>query len=61
MSRKLKGVSAAPGIAIAPIVHFHTNLELIPTREITEDEVKEECDRLEAAVMSASRSILFLR
>ncbi len=61
MSRKLKGASAAPGIAIAPIVHFHTNLDLIPTRTITEDEVKEECDRLEAAMMSASRSILFLR
>ncbi len=61
MSRKLKGASAAPGIAIAPIVHFHTNLDLIPTRTITDDEVKEECDRLEAAMMSASRSILFLR
>ncbi len=61
MSRKLKGVSAAPGIAIAPIVHFHTNLDFIPTREINESEVKEECDRLKAAMTSASRSILFLR
>ena len=24
MSRKLKGVAAAPGIAIAPMVHFHS-------------------------------------
>ena len=36
MSLKLKGISAAPGIAIAPIVHFHTDLDLIPTREIGE-------------------------
>lgn len=61
MSRKLKGIPAAPGIAIAPIVHFHTDLDFIPTREIGERDVEGEMRRLGEAITTASRSILFLR
>jgi phosphotransferase system enzyme I (PtsI) len=31
MARKLKGIAAAPGVAIAPVVHFHPTLDHIPT------------------------------
>ena len=61
MSRKLKGISAAPGIAVAPIVHFHSDLDFIPLREIGEEEVDAELRRLEDAMTSTSKSILFLR
>jgi phosphoenolpyruvate-protein kinase (PTS system EI component) len=60
MSRKLKGTPAAPGLAIAPIVHFHTDLDFIPSRKIRADEVEEELRRLEQAMATTSRSILFL-
>jgi hypothetical protein len=39
MSRKLKGIAAAPGVAIAPIVHFHTTLDHIPTYKVGPDAV----------------------
>lgn len=61
MSRKLKGISAAPGIAVAPIVHFHTDLDFIPAREIREEEIEEELRRLDEAMTTTSRAILFLR
>lgn len=61
MSRKLKGVAAAPGIAIAPIVHFHSDLDFIPTRQIAPEQVPAELRRLDEAITAASRSILFLR
>ncbi|MEZ5966054.1 MAG: phosphoenolpyruvate--protein phosphotransferase [Planctomycetota bacterium] len=62
MSRELKGVAAAPGIAIARIVHFHTDFDFIPSRRLEGDEeVQPEIRRLEDAIDSASRSILFLR
>lgn len=61
MSLKLKGVSAAPGIAIAPIVHFHTDLDFIPAKEIAESEVEDELRRLDDAMATTSRGILFLR
>lgn len=61
MSSKLKGTPAAPGLAIAPIVHFHTDLDFIPSRKIGEEEVEDELRRLEQAMATTSRSILFLR
>ena len=61
MGRKLKGVSAAPGIAIAPVVQFHTNLDFIPSRTVREDEVESEVQRLDAAIRSAARSIQSVR
>ena len=61
MSLKLKGVSAAPGIAVAPIVHFHADLDFIPLRVIQASEVTSELTRLEEAMTKTSRSILFLR
>ena len=42
MGRKLKGIAAAPGIAIAPVVHFHTTLDQIPTRKVADDELDAE-------------------
>jgi phosphotransferase system enzyme I (PtsI) len=62
MSHELKGVAAAPGIAIARIVHFHTDFDFIPTRKLESDgEVHAEVERLQEAIDAASRSILFLR
>ncbi len=62
MSQELKGVAVAPGIAIAPIVHFHTDFDFIPTRKLERDEdVGLEILRLEEAIDTASRSIMFLR
>ena len=61
MALKLKGISAAPGIAIAPIVHFHTDLDFIPTREIGASEIEGELRRLDEAMATTSRAILFLR
>ena len=61
MSRKLKGIAAAPGIAIAPIVQFHSDLDFIPTYKIAEDQVHTEVERLEEAITMASKSILYLR
>ncbi|MCA8965930.1 MAG: phosphoenolpyruvate--protein phosphotransferase [Planctomycetes bacterium] len=50
MSRKLKGIAAAPGVAIAPIVHFHTTLDHIPTWQVGPDGVQAEVSRLGAAI-----------
>ncbi len=61
MSRKLKGIVAAPGIAIAPLVRFHTDLDFIPVRQLTADQTAGEIERLDEAVTTASRSILALR
>ena len=61
MTRVLKGIAAAPGIAIAPMVHFHSDLDFISTRKISPDEIPDEIQRLEDAVMATSRAILFLR
>lgn len=61
MSTKLKGVAAAPGIAIAPLVHFHGDLDFIPTRSISPSAVEAEKARLEVAITGASKSIQFLR
>ena len=46
MSKKLKGVAAAPGIAIAPIVQFHSDLDFIPTYKVPDREVPREIARL---------------
>jgi phosphoenolpyruvate-protein phosphotransferase len=61
MSRKLKGIPAAPGIAVAPIVQFHGDLAFIPRRTIAEEDIDGEVRRLEQAMTTTSRSILFLR
>ncbi len=61
MSLKLKGIAAAPGIAIAPVVHFHADLDHIPSRVIGKEEVASEVERLEQAMTATSKSILFLR
>lgn len=61
MTRRLKGVPAAPGIAIAPLVHFHLDLDFIPTRSIGPDEVPKEVARLEEAIGSAAQGITLLR
>lgn len=62
MGQELKGIAVAPGIATAPIVHFHTDFDFVPERKLERDEdVKLEVERLEEAIYSASQSILFLR
>ena len=60
MSRKLKGTAAAPGIAIAPLVHFHSDLDFIPTWQVDEADIPSEKSRLDEAINAVSRSILFL-
>jgi phosphoenolpyruvate-protein phosphotransferase (PTS system enzyme I) len=61
MSRKLKGIAAAPGIAIAPLVHFHSTLDYIPTWKVLPEEVPAEVRRLDEAIAEAARVILRLR
>lgn len=60
MSRKLKGTAAAPGIAIAPLVHFHSDLDFIPTWQVDDADIPSEKSRLDEAINAVSRSILFL-
>ncbi len=61
MSRKLRGTAAAPGIAIAPIVHFHSDLDFIPAYKVEPTHVHREVKRLEEAITAASKSVLQLR
>jgi phosphotransferase system enzyme I (PtsI) len=61
MSRKLKGVAAAPGIAIAPLVHFHSTLDYIPTWKVSSGAVPGEIQRLDEAIAETARLILRLR
>ncbi len=61
MSRKLKGTAAAPGIAIAPLVHFHSTLDYIPTWRVLPEDVAGETRRLDEAIAEAARVILRLR
>jgi len=61
MSKKLKGVAAAPGIAIAPIVQFHSDLDFIPTYKVAAGDVPQEIARLDGAINVASKTILYVR
>lgn len=61
MAQRLKGVSAANGIAIAPLVHFHADLDFIPVRTLEPAEVVGEVARLADAIGEASKAILGLR
>ena len=61
MARKLKGIAAAPGIAIAPIVHFHTTLDRIPTWRVADGEVAAEKGRLSGAVAAVRSGLLALQ
>lgn len=61
MSRKLKGIAAAPGIAIAPLVHFHGTLDSIPTWKVAPEGVDAEGRRLDEAIAEVGRSIVALR
>ena len=57
MARKLKGIAAAPGIAIAPVVHFHTTLDQIPTWRVADDGVDAEVGRLSGAIQAVTGSL----
>ena len=61
MGRKLKGIAAAPGIAIAPVVHFHTTLDQIPTRKVADDELDAEKGRLVGAIEAVAESLTDLQ
>ena len=61
MSRKLKGTAAAPGVAIAPMVHFHGTLEYIPTWKVKPEAIDAEQRRFDQAVAEVARSIAALR
>ena len=57
MTRRLKGIAAAPGIAIAPVVHFHTTLDQIPMWKVDDDRVEAEKARLLGAVSSVTENL----
>ncbi|HEB54447.1 MAG TPA: phosphoenolpyruvate--protein phosphotransferase [bacterium] len=61
MARKLKGIAAAPGIAIAPVVHFHTTLDQIPTWKVAPAEVEAEKRRLTGAIEIVTQSLVDLQ
>jgi len=57
MARKLKGIAAAPGIAIARVVHFHTTLDKIPTYKVSDEQVEAEKGRLTGAIEAVTESL----
>lgn len=61
MARKLKGIAAAPGIAIAPVVHFHTTLDQIPVWQVDDKGIEAEIGRLSGAISSVTSSLLGLQ
>ncbi|MBL8752305.1 MAG: phosphoenolpyruvate--protein phosphotransferase [Planctomycetes bacterium] len=61
MARKLKGIAAARGVAIAPIVHFHAALDHIPTWKVAEADVGGEKARLSGAIAGVTTSLLDLQ
>jgi phosphotransferase system enzyme I (PtsI) len=61
MGLRLKGVAAANGIAIAPLVHFHGDLTFIPMRNLVPEEIAGEKDRLAEALGQAAEVIFRLR
>lgn len=61
MSRKLRGIAAAPGVAIAPLVQFHGTLDYIPTWRVGPESTEAEQRRFDEAVAEVGRSIQALR
>lgn len=61
MPLKLKGTAAAPGIAIAPLVHFHGTLDQIPSWQVAPEALAGEVKRLDEAIAEAGKSIRRLR
>ncbi len=61
MPLKLKGTAAAPGIAIAPLVHFHGTLDQIPSWQVAPEALAGEVRRLDEAIAEAGKSIRRLR
>ena len=61
MARKLKGTAAARGVAIAPIVHFHTTLDHIPTWKVSPEGVVAENQRLSGAISEVSTNLSALQ
>lgn len=61
MARKLKGIAAAPGVAIAPVVHFHATLDHIPTWKVEPREVEGEKLRLSRAIAEVTANLLALQ
>jgi phosphotransferase system enzyme I (PtsI) len=61
MARKLKGIAAARGIAIAPVVHFHPTLEHIPTWKVPEEAIDAERSRFSNAVATVAAGLMALQ
>ncbi|MFK7738937.1 MAG: phosphoenolpyruvate--protein phosphotransferase [Planctomycetota bacterium] len=61
MARKLKGIAAAPGIAIAPVVHFHTTLDQIPMWKVQPERVDAERGRLSGAIETVASALTSLQ
>ncbi len=57
MARRLKGIAAARGVAIAPIVHFHATLDHIPTWRVDAGGIALERVRLSRAVDEVATSL----
>lgn len=57
MARKLKGIAAAPGVAIAPVVHFHPTLDHIPTWSVRPEDLEGERRRFQEAVAEVTASL----
>jgi phosphoenolpyruvate-protein phosphotransferase (PTS system enzyme I) len=61
MVRRLKGIAAARGVAIAPIVHFHTTLDHIPTWKVGDGDVAREKERFSGAIEAVTASVTALQ
>jgi phosphotransferase system enzyme I (PtsI) len=60
MAREIKANTAAPGIAIARILHMRNFGEFIPTAPVSELGIEAECARFQKAVEKAQRSLELL-
>ena len=61
MTRRLKGIAAGPGVAIAPVVQFHTTLDHIPMWKVAAGAVAAEQARLSGAVAEVTQSLIALQ
>lgn len=61
MIRRLRGIAAARGVAIAPIVHFHTTLDHIPTWKVADADVPREKERLAVAMQVVTNGLTALQ
>jgi len=57
MSKEVNAIAAAPGIAQAPLYHLRSFGDFVPTREIRESRLDDECERFRLAIEKAVKEL----